>query len=222
MMSYQLQRQRKTLRVKIKIDQTGQVIVIAPQDCPIRFIETFVTEHQEWIETHVAKIEKQRSHLHLSDDDVLIFGKKYTKVIDFTNQKRVGVHISEGKLSINPVTNSETSIKKSLTQFLKTTAEKYIVPRTQQLGLLMSTPYRSVTLREQKTRWGSCSSQGNLNFNWKLLHSPTQVIDYVIIHELAHRTHMNHSQKFWDLVAKFDPEYLKHRGWLKREGMGLS
>ena len=85
----------------------------------------------------------------------------------------------------------------------------------------MDINFNSITLREQKTRWGSCSSKGNLNFNWRLVHYRPEIIDYVIIHELAHRTHMNHSAKFWQLVEKYDPEYRKHRGFLKRHGMAV-
>jgi len=86
----------------------------------------------------------------------------------------------------------------------------------------MNTTYQNVTLKEQKTRWGSCSSKGNLNFNWRLVHFEPPIIDYVIVHELAHRTHMNHSADFWSLVATFDPEYRIKKGWLKRNGLSLS
>ena len=86
----------------------------------------------------------------------------------------------------------------------------------------MQTSYNKITLRRQKTRWGSCSSKKNLNFNWQLVYFEPKIIDYVIIHELAHLTHMNHSKNFWQLVEKYDPEYKKHVGWLKRNGLNLS
>jgi predicted metal-dependent hydrolase len=86
----------------------------------------------------------------------------------------------------------------------------------------MDISFGSISLREQKSRWGSCSSLGNLNFNWRLAHHPPAVIDYVIIHELAHRLHMDHSSAFWSVVKKYDPEHLKHQGWLKRRGLQLS
>ena len=75
-----------------------------------------------------------------------------------------------------------------------------------------------ITIRNQKTRWGSCSSKGNLNFNCLLMLTPPEVIDYVVVHELCHRKEMNHSKAFWDEVAKILPDYKKQVQWLKNEG----
>ena len=81
----------------------------------------------------------------------------------------------------------------------------------------MDIAYQRISLRQQSSRWGSCSSRGNLNFNWRLVHYPPAIIDYVIIHELAHRLEMNHSKKFWAIVKKFDSEYLIHKGQLRKK-----
>ncbi|MDO5456391.1 MAG: SprT family zinc-dependent metalloprotease [Eubacteriales bacterium] len=78
--------------------------------------------------------------------------------------------------------------------------------------------YGRITIRSQKTRWGSCSSKGNLNFNCLLLLAPPQVLDYVVVHELCHRIHMNHSSRFWAEVARVIPDYKSSVSWLRREG----
>lgn len=75
-----------------------------------------------------------------------------------------------------------------------------------------------VTVRNQKTKWGSCSAKGNLNFNVLLMLAPEEVFDYVLIHELCHRRHMDHSKEFWALVASLDPDYKKHKKWLRDNG----
>lgn len=82
----------------------------------------------------------------------------------------------------------------------------------------MGTDFGRITVREQKTRWGSCSSKGNLNFNWKLMMMPEPVIDYVVIHEIAHRKHMDHSRNFWKEVENILPDYKEKRDWLKING----
>ena len=81
--------------------------------------------------------------------------------------------------------------------------------------------YGRITIRNQKTRWGSCSSKGNLNFNVALMLVPEEVMDYVVVHELTHRKEMNHSQSFWTEVERVCPEYRKYRAWLKKEGTAV-
>ena len=81
--------------------------------------------------------------------------------------------------------------------------------------------WNRITIREQKTRWGSCSSKGNLNFNWKLMLMPENIIDYVVVHELAHRREMNHSSRFWEIVASQIPDYERRRKQLNELGMRL-
>ena len=82
-------------------------------------------------------------------------------------------------------------------------------------------PITRISIRAQKTRWGSCSSKGTLSFNWKLLLAPQEVIDYVVIHELCHLCEMNHSDRFWALVESIQPDYKLHRKWLKDNGHTL-
>ena len=81
--------------------------------------------------------------------------------------------------------------------------------------------YGKITLRQQKTRWGSCAANGNLNFNWRLILAPPEVLDYVVVHELCHRREMNHSQAFWKEVEKILPDYRERQKWLKDNGWRL-
>ncbi len=222
MISYTVQTHPRARSLKIKILPTGEVVVVKPKHgWFFKSMDQFVQENAEWIQKHVAKMKSHHRETAKATNEVLIFGKTYQKKIIFSAKQKIGVSIEGENLVINPVTETTASVEKALTQFFKSTVEKYILPRTLQLGKVMNIQFKDITLRQQKTRWGSCSSQGNLNFNWRLVHSPPEVIDYVIIHELAHRKEMNHSHRFWEIVRKYDPEYLKHRGWLKRQGMDL-
>ncbi|MCI5901426.1 MAG: M48 family metallopeptidase [Blautia sp.] len=97
-------------------------------------------------------------------------------------------------------------------------ALEYIPGRVAYFSKQVGVNYGRITIRNQKTRWGSCSSKGNLNFNCLLMLTPPEVIDYVVVHELCHRKEMNHSKAFWNEVAKILPDYKRQVQWLRNEG----
>ena len=97
-------------------------------------------------------------------------------------------------------------------------ALKVIPARVEYFAKVIGVTYGKITIRNQKTRWGSCSSKGNLNFNCLLMLAPPEVLDYVVVHELCHRKQMNHSKAFWAEVEKVLPDYKEARKWLKEEG----
>ena len=82
--------------------------------------------------------------------------------------------------------------------------------------------YTSITIRDQKTRWGSCSSRGTLSFNYRLIYGPAGPLDYVVVHELCHLTHMNHSKDFWNMVEHIMPDYRIYKQWLREHGQELT
>lgn len=97
-------------------------------------------------------------------------------------------------------------------------ALKVIPERVEYFAKVIGVTYGKITIRNQKTRWGSCSSKGNLNFNCLLMLAPPEVLDYVVVHELCHRKQMNHSKAFWSEVEKVFPDYKEARKWLKEDG----
>jgi len=112
---------------------------------------------------------------------------------------------------------SETLSQAELKELAKK-AVKHIPDRVEYFSQRIGVTYGRITIRAQKTRWGSCSSKGNLNFNCLLMLTPPEVIDYVVVHELCHRKHMNHSKLFWDEVERILPDYKKQKKYLKDNG----
>ncbi len=109
----------------------------------------------------------------------------------------------------------------ALEAWLREAARFAIAARVAARAAEMGLAYDRVAIRDQKTRWGSCSRAGNLNFNWRLALAPPAVLDYVVVHELAHRVEMNHSVRFWRVVARYCPTYGTHRLWLRKHGVEL-
>ncbi len=219
MIEYKHVTSSRSLRLTVKVNRIGEVVVTSPPWVPSFIVKRFVEQHTEWI-TGQLQSRAARAPNQLS---VLIFGKEYDKKAQYDSQAPLGVFIQGSSLICNmpEATHDQTWQKaydNKITSFLKKTARVYLMHRVKQYAEVMHVSYGTITLREQDTRWGSCSSQGNLNFNWRLVHASPDHIDYVVIHELAHRIHMNHSTRFWSLVEQYCPDYLMHRLWFKRFG----
>ena len=128
-------------------------------------------------------------------------------------------HIEQIKLE--NAQNRENEIKYLTDQEIEELAERavaYIPGRVAYFSKIIGVTYGRITIRNQKTRWGSCSSKGNLNFNCLLMLMPSEIIDYVVVHELCHRKEMNHSKNFWREVEKILPDYKAAEQWMKNEG----
>ncbi len=216
MITYTRKNKKRGLSLSLKIEPSGEVVVYAPRLTPKFMLDQFVKKNQNWIIKQKAKLKNKKPLI--GDEFIYLFGKRYSLKIKEIDQPTSGFYVLENELIYQPplATHPPTTVpKKRLESFLKNTAINYILPRTHQLAQKMKLEFKKISFRQQKTRWGSCSSQKNLNFNWRLVHFEPKVIDYVIIHELAHLKHMNHSKKFWSLVAQFDPDYKKHRKVLR-------
>ena len=125
--------------------------------------------------------------------------------------------IDESRKIISEVQSQGILNEKELSE-LRKKAKDYIPGRVSYYAQIMGIKYNKIYIRAQNTRWGSCSTNGNLNFNCLLMLTPPEVIDSVIVHELAHRIHMNHSKAFYEEIYKYYPEYKRWNKWLKEQG----
>lgn len=101
-------------------------------------------------------------------------------------------------------------------------AKAYFTQRVAHYHTLTGGVYHTITIRDQKSRWGSCSSKGTLSFNYRLMFAPMKVLDYVVVHELCHLTHMDHSRNFWNMVETIIPDYKIYKQWLRDHGHELT
>lgn len=216
---YQLIRSGRARRLRLEVDGAGKVIIKAPPQASQDQIDNFYQAHLAWIEQYRSR--QQYRIPATSDTHLYLFGTQYnlinTCLSKTINRKEAGFHIVGREVHFTPIVAGQIApTNAQLERFLKNTGISYLIARTAQLAERMQLCYQGLSFKQQRTRWGSCSNRGNLNFNWRLVHFAPAVIDYVIIHELAHLVEANHSARFWRLVANYDPEYKAHRRALKQ------
>ena len=147
-----------------------------------------------------------------------------TAILSFVQKKADWIlRTYEKQHSIQPPIRSSQEQKQiqALEKRYRDAAKEYIPKRAAYYHQFTGGHYEKITIRDQKTRWGSCSGTGNLSFNFRLMLAPPRVLDYVVVHELCHLTHMNHSRDFWNMVERILPDYKEQRKWLKENGHTL-
>lgn len=194
-------------------------------------LEQFIQKKQDWILRHWQKIQHRKKDTFQLFDGAKLQVLGITKTIRLRPSTKKKDYVKEvqtlifndgiarpGTAELHIFTHGNPShAKKALEKYLKASAEKYLPARTRELSLRMGTHYGTITIRSQKTRWGSCSSRNNLNFNWRLILMPPEVCDYVIYHELSHTVHHNHSARFYALLEKFCSDYKNLRKVLSQK-----
>jgi len=132
--------------------------------------------------------------------------------------RKISISFFRGQLAVTVPNEDAESLKTALEAWYRSKAREVVDKRLNYYQSLVGKSPHQVRIKEQKCRWGSCSSKGNLNFNWRVIMAPLPVLDYIIVHELCHLVHLNHSREFWDLVGSIMPDYKERRDWLKRNG----
>ena len=127
-------------------------------------------------------------------------------------------HLEAARRRMEEQADRQPAITGEELQALAEEAKRVIPERVRQFAPMVGVDYGRITIRNQRTRWGSCSGKGNLNFNCLLMKTPPEIIDYVVVHELCHRKEMNHSPRFWAEVERVLPEYRRARKWLRENG----
>ena len=158
----------------------------------------------------------------LNIGDTIPYLGRDLELVVHKDQSADSVKLLHNRLLVSLKSIHDGSLALALEWWYRTQGVQIIKKRAEELSPLLQVSYNRLSIRGQKTRWGSCSQRGNLSFNWKLIMAPEPVIDYVIIHELAHLKEMNHSKRFWKLVAEICPRWREHRRWLKEHEASLA
>lgn len=234
MIEYQVVRsRRKTLSLQVR---EGQVLVRAPYSVEEKFINAFIQKKSTWLK---AKIAQQRQVDDFCCDftqgsSLFLFGELVTLDISFAKRantlliegvdspKTLNVVLAErNRKKLNDKVLLAAAAKKQIECYFKQLAEDIIPLKVTVYSQKTSLIPTNIKIRQYRARWGSCNNRGELSFNYLLMMLPIDVIDYVIIHELCHLQHLNHSKEFWQLVSQHFPNYIEAKQWVKTNQSAL-
>lgn len=227
-----------TRNLSLRLDHSKRLYISAPRLMSTKRIVEFLEEKQNWIKKNLQKIEEMNQEKAASKksfthgEDFVLLGEKYKLDIQLTPKKRPKAYFECGDEGANrlileihedtPFRDIPELGRKAIEKLYREYARAHFMER---LSTINKTHYRyrygDVRIKNQRTLFGSCSSKGNLNFNWRVIMAPEGVVDYLMTHELCHLKEMNHSKKFWSLVERACPQYKTHRKWLKSKGHTL-
>lgn len=223
---YRFVRSKRAKYLRLKLAYSGDLRVVVPNGVSFQKARWFVDTQADWLENKLPQLKcsKQVKYSKPKSLDLKYLGESWSLsylVDDDSPAVSIEPDPAIFHLNCTGLVDDRDLLNKAIGLWLKPKAEAVIPKRLSVLAERHGFHYQRVTIRGQKTRWGSCSSQKNISLNYKLLFLPQEVVDYVLIHELCHTLEMNHSKRFWALVADCDSDYKLHDKALSRyEGVG--
>jgi predicted metal-dependent hydrolase len=212
---YRVRRSDRARRVRVLVDPHHGVEVVLPRRSPASAAAAAVAELRPWIEGRLAAGQSARDAVAARGASVPYLGRELALR---PQDARTRAHRRGDELLVpaDPV-----AAQAAIERWYRRAARDEIAPRLDAAVAALGASYAKLTIRNQRTRWGSCSSTGSMSFNWRLLLAPEPVLDYVVWHEACHLRVMDHSPRFWALVHRHCPEYQTYRRWLRSQGSTL-
>jgi predicted metal-dependent hydrolase len=212
-LDYTIRRSPRARRIRVKVDPYDGVELVVPQRATKREAQQAITELRPWIDRRLKEAEAARERLTSPPGTVPFLGAHlrlhYDEIRTRAHRKGNALHL--------PQANANDALER----WYRTQARNHIAPRLDHATRALGKRHTTLSIRNQRTRWGSCSSTGAMSFNWRLMLAPEPVLDYVVWHEACHLVVMDHSKRFWSLVERHVPDYREPRGWLRRNGAAL-
>jgi predicted metal-dependent hydrolase len=211
---YQVRRSDRARRVRVTVDATRGVEVVLPRRAAEREAAAAIRELRPWIERRVAELARAQAAVAARGETVPYLGLSLALV---SEPARTRVTRRGEKLFVP----TGEGLRPALERWYRRSARDEITPRLDRACAMAGTSYSRLTIRGQRTRWASCSRQGAMSFNWRLLLAPEPVLEYVVWHEVCHLEVMDHSPRFWRLLADRSPGYREQLRWLRAHGATL-
>lgn len=213
-------KRKKTLSLRIQED--GKVLLSVPYHTPRREIESFLGKTRAWIIKKVwekEKVFRESQRVFIPGERFLYLGESYPLEIRESDHRQPPLKLSFGKFILDQ--DHLKAARDIFIQWYKREAREVIAERLEYYTHRLHLFPREIRITNARSRWGSCSHDNRLSFSWRIILAPLAVIDYILIHELAHIKEKNHSERFWKFLESILPDYRTPRLWLKRNGHRL-
>ncbi|MDR7868669.1 MAG: SprT family zinc-dependent metalloprotease [Sporomusaceae bacterium] len=216
--------------VRIRLAAADLIEVAAPLRLPQAEIAALLRGREAWIARQLAKLAAvAASPVNAAAEpgaELLYLGEARRLTVLWGGVGRAEVDAEDGRifahLPATPAGAQATALVTALRHWYIERARAVLTERTAHWAGALGVRPRRIFIREQRSRWGSCSSRGNVSYNWRVVMAPPAVVDYLVVHELCHMKEANHSAAFWRLVGEADPDYKEHRRWLRSHGALLT
>jgi len=212
-LDYTIRRSPRARRVRVRVDPYEGVEVVIPQRAGKREAQAAIRELRPWIDRRLEEARQAKQRLASPAGTVPFLGAHLRLRYD---NGRTRAHRQGEELWLPEEAGGD-----ALERWYRAQARAEIAPRLDRATGELGRPHKSLAIRSQRTRWGSCSSTGAMSFNWRLMLAPEPVLDYVVWHEACHLVVMDHSTRFWALVERHVPGYREPRRWLRQNGAAL-
>lgn len=213
---YSVRRSDRAKRVRVRVDpRDGAVEVVLPRRAPPREAERAIAELGGWIARRRAEVAQAQARVAARGGTVPYLGRDLVLVAEEGRTRAVRW---DDELLVPNAEIGSAVMREALERWYRKQARIEIAPRLDAASAAVGRAYTKLSIRDQKTRWGSCTSAGAMSFNWRLLLAPDAVLEYVVRHEAAHLRVMDHSPRFWALMAQLMPGYEVPRRWLRDHG----
>ena len=218
-------RKRKTM--SIRIDHTGRVLVAAPRGLAQDKIIELLKSKSKWILNKLKEVEEigyEEVQKEFVDGEFFMYlGENYPLHIEIYDCiKKPEISMVQNRIYIRTPKNDSELLKKAMEKWYREKCFMTIRQRVDYYKEFVGKEPNNIKVKEQKKRWGSCTSRGDILFNWRCIMAPMEVVDYIVVHEMCHLIHMNHSKMFWQLVESVIPDYKEKRDWLKKYGVFMN
>lgn len=217
-------RKRKTIEIGVEAPEI--VTVVAPIGIADDVLLKHVKEKAKWIVQKLYEIrEIQSQHLdreYVNGEAFMYLGRNYSlRIVDDQTLQKPIVKLYQGKFIITTPTHDQIRLKESMEEWFRQKTFDKIIERIDYYQKYFDVEPTAVKVKEQKKRWASCTSKRDLLFNWRCVMAPSFALDYIVVHEMCHMFHMDHSKDFWSLLNRIMPDYEKRREWLKNYGIKM-